>query len=311
MLTLIKIRLIQIKHEAKDTGTYLVLVIGTICFLVFTSYKIYLQTSYAYYLTGILLLICLSIQLNRKDKRFVYNHVKNPFLEIYAEYIAVVFPFLVTSLFTKNWLCFPILIISLLPLPLIKIYFIQKTYFKNLSILLPSTIFEWISGFRKSFTLIIPLYILAISISWFRILPLFLLWLITISIQSFYYECESIQILRERNYSSKQLINRKLISHSKYLLFFYTPILVVNTSFHNDQWFVNLLFILIQITLLCLAICIKYSNYKPAQSSFSNNIVISIISISSIIPYLLPIPLLMTIKYYQKAKCNLKTYLHA
>jgi hypothetical protein len=129
-------------------------------------------------------------------------------------------------------------------------------------------------------------------------------------IAEFYKEFEPIQILREGNYSSNQFLRQKLYRHSKSLLIIYVPVLLINTIFNFEYWAVNLLFIPVQLSLLCLAICLKYSAYQPAKSSAGNSIIFAFVSLGSVIPFLLPVPLVMALIYYGKAKNNLNNYLN-
>ncbi len=310
MTTLINLRLIQIKRELKEAGLRSFVILGILLYLIYYSFIVYQKSLDAFLLIGFLFLFCLSLQASRKDKFFLYNHIDNPHLEIFSEYFILTLPFTILSLFTSNWFCFPILIAFLYIIPFLKYTLKQKTYLRKISLIIPVQNFELISGFRKSFLFLIPLYILAIGFCWFRILPLFLLWLISVTIASFYSECEPLHILKEGNTSSKKFLKQKLYQNSKCVLFFYFPILFVNTIYNLDFWIVNLLFIPIQLSLLCLAICFKYSLYRPNKNIGGGNIVLSFVSLSSLVPYLLPIPFIMALDYYGKAKKNLNNYFH-
>lgn len=309
-MTLLNIRLIQIKRELSDVGPGIFLILGVSCFLIYGSYTIYQKTPDAYFLTTALFCVCLSLQAKRKDKSFVYTHIDNPRRKIYIEYLLLTFPFAVSSLFTKNWLCYPLLVVALIFVPSLKYTLNQKTYFKNISSIISPSNFEWISGFRKSFLYLIPLYVVALGFCWFRILPLLLLWFITVTIASFYKECEPIQILKEGNLSSKMFLRKKNFQPAKSMVFLYAPILIINTLFNFDYWFVNLLFLSSQIALVCFAVCLKYSNYQPNKNFIANNIMLAFVSLGSLVPYLMPIPILMTLEHYTKAKNNLKNYLN-
>jgi hypothetical protein len=164
--------------------------------------------------------------------------------------------------------------------------------------------------FPKIVWILNSFYILALGLSWFRILPLLLLWFITVSIASFYIECEPLHILKEGNFSSKRLLNYKLMRHSKYVILLYSPVLVINTIFNPEYWVLNLLFIPIQLSLLCYSICLKYATYEPNKKPIGNSIILSLVSLGTIIPYFLPIPLLMAVFTYGKANKNLNNYLN-
>jgi len=308
-MILIKIRLLQIFREARAAGIYSIPVAATFIFLVYYFAEIYKIEKGAWILITLIFITCLSIQLSRSDKLFVFTHINNSYFEIYTEYVALSLPFSITSLLTDQWFCYPVLLFSLLPVPMIRFNVKRTTMLRNISFIIPPSDFEWISGFRKSFVLLVPIYFLALAFSWFRILPLFLLWFFTISILPFYNECESMHILREGNLSPEKFLKNKISRHFRYLLLLSAPVLIVNTIFNFDDWLVNFVFIPVQLSLIVFAISLKYAFYRPNQKFISKNILLSFISISSVIPYFLPLPVIMSVIYYRKAKNNLSNYL--
>jgi len=310
MAILLYIRLIQAKRELNSAGFGVLIIFGILSYLIYAAYTFFLKSPDAYYLTAFLFLICVALQSYRNDKQFVYVHIRKPHFEMYLEYLAFTLVFSISSLFTDNWICFPVLLAALLLIPFLKFTVKQKTYFTTISTVIQAYDFEWISGFRKSFGILIPLYLLAIGFSWFRILPLLILWFITLIIASFYTECEPLHILKEGDPSSSKLLKSKLIRMMKYTFILYMPVLVVNTIFNPEYWILNLLFIPLQMSLVGYSICLKYSSYEPNKNAIGNNVILSIVSLGSIIPYFLPIPLLMTVFTYGKAKKNLNIYLN-
>jgi hypothetical protein len=310
MAILLHIRLIQVKRELNSAGLGALIVFGLVSYVIYAAYTVFLKTPGAYYLTTFLFGICVSFQSYRNDKQFVYIHIRKPHFEMYTEYLAFSFIFSAGSLFTDNWICFPVLAVALFLIPYLKFTIKQKTYFAAISSVIPASDFEWISGFRKSFGILIPLYLLAIGLSWFRILPLFILWFITVSIASFFTECEPLHILKEGDPSPSELLKRKLTRMAKYIITLYIPVLVINTIFNPEYWILNLLFIPLQMSLVGYSVCLKYSSFEPGKNAIGNNIVLSLVSLGSLIPYFLPIPLLMALFTYGKAKKNLTSYLN-
>jgi hypothetical protein len=310
MAILLNIRLIQAKRELNSAGIGALIVLGLLVYLIYAAYTVFLKSPDAYYLTALLFGICVTFQSYRNDKQFVYIHIRKPHFEMYTEYLAFSFIFSAGSLFTDNWICFPVLAAALFLIPYLKFTVKQKTYFRTISSVIPASDFEWISGFRRSFGILIPLYLLAIGLSWFRILPLFILWFMTVTMASFYTECEPLHILKEGDLSSTKLLKRKLTRMMIYISILYIPVLVVNTIFNPEYWILNLLFIPLQMSLVGYSVCLKYSSYEPGKNAIGNNVVLSLVSLGSLIPYFLPIPLLMTLFTYGKAKKNLTNYLN-
>lgn len=306
--TLLYIRKRQAINEIKQLKAYSVIFFAILFSLSYYSFQLYHDKSFAYIITLTLVFICFGFQSVRKDKEFLFLHSENYHLNLYLEYSLLTFPFIVTSLFTPQWYCFPVLQIFLFFIPYNKFTIKEKTFFKNISEIIPVTNFEWISGFRKSFTSITIIYLLALGFSWLKILPLFLLWFLTLTIISFYNECESLAMLREKDRSAGNFLNKKLLTHIRYLMMLYFPVLIINTVFNSTFLALNILFMLSQAALLFFAICYKYSNYKPNQLLYVNNIVVTLVSLSAIIPVLLPLPVIMSVHYYFKANNNLNKY---
>lgn len=257
-----------------------------------------------------LLTICLYLQSVRKDRLFVFTHIENPHLEIWIEYLAWTFPFAISSLFNKYWFFYLLLMAGLYVITYLNYSIRQKTWLGNISILIPATNFEWISGIRKNMVYTIPLYLVAIGFGWFSYLSLFILWLLTIIITTFYSECEPLQILKEGNNSPKLLLGKKMIKHGTCLIILYAPVLMLNTLVNPENWLVNFLFVVVQISLLCFSIGFKYTMYEPNKPSTGGEVIQGLTAIGSVIPFLVPVPVIMAFRYYYKAIRNLNNYLH-
>lgn len=308
--TLLNIRRRQILQEIKSLGLYLFLIIVIIIYIIIISYKQFEKGQNSIFIIVALTLICLSLQVTRKDKTFIYKHADQPHLQIFSEYLALTFPIAITSIFTSAWYCYPLLLLSLFLIPYLSFTVRKVTAFKNITSVIPASNFEWISGFRKIYPVFIGFYLLALATCKVRVLPLLILWFITVIILSFYSEGEPIEILRESGKVPKLLLFNKLILNYKCLVILYTPILLLNSLFNPDFIIINVLFIIIQISLITFAIFLKYSSYVPNKSQKGNSILISVIAFTGALPYFLPIPLILSVIYYFKAKSNLNHYLN-
>lgn len=310
-LSLLNIRFLQIKRALKDGGIGSILLPFFILGLSYVSYKAYQNQIYGTLLFSLLVIICLSLQVVRKDKSFAQMQLPQWHFQMFMEYVMLTLPFSATALFSNYFYYFPLYLILLWFVPYLKYKPVQKTIFKSISKLFPSAFaIEWISGFRKSFLTLIPLYAIAVGACWVRILPLFMLWLITTVILSFYTESEPTIILRANHTSAKQFLNEKIKKHGLYIACFYAPVLIVNSFFNPDFVSINLLFLLIQITLVIFGVSLKYSSYVPNQINQAANTTFSIVSIGSIIPFMLPLPIIFALVYYKKALQNLTYYFH-
>lgn len=308
--TLLYIRWRQFNREAKGLGLYLFVFAAIAAVLSFVAYSQFKNNSNAWYIMALLCVICLGIQFNRKDKEFIYKQLDKPYLQIFSEYLVFCLPFSFSSIFTQNWFYFPLLLLLLASIPFLNFQFKHRAVFKNLSSIIPASNYEWISGFRKNYFSAICLYFIALSFCWVRILPLFLLWFLTITIASFFQENEPVHILREGNKTARKFLSDKIKTSIRYILILYSLPVIINAIFVNEFLTLTLLFIPAQIALICFAISLKYATYKPSTNILGNSVAFSIIALLSAVPYFLPIPLILAVVYFYKAEKNLKQYLH-
>jgi hypothetical protein len=117
-------------------------------------------------------------------------------------------------------------------------------------------------------------------------------------------------MLREGDKLPGKYLRDKLKINITYIIILYTPLLIINTIFNNEFLFINILFVVTQIFLLCFTICFKYSSYRPTKNLIGNSIAIAIISFCSALPYFFPIPAIFSFFYFDKAKKNLNQYLN-
>jgi hypothetical protein len=306
---LIKVRLHQLRRQLDELGIgYTFILLALSGALIFYVYLAYTQKEKSFSIFIVLVLTLLSIQISRRDKDFVFNQLDHPVQNIFGEYFIFTLPVTIPSLFTSHWFYFPLIILSSYFIANIKTNLKQRTVFPQLSKILSSQNFEWLSGIRKNYIGFFIFLLLAYITCWIRILPLVFLWLITTAVASFYQECESLQILFAPSVSPKNLLKKKILKSIKFLAMMFIPILILNSIFNPEFILINIIFLLIQITILIFAILLKYTTYTPNENLKGNTVVLSMVSIGSLIPFLFPIPLIMCFRNYSKAIKNLNFY---
>jgi hypothetical protein len=85
--------------------------------------------------------------------------------------------------------------------------------------------------------------------------------------------------------------------------------LIVNSVFHPDIWWINPLFLIVQILTLSLSILYKYATYQPKAYFNTNSPVLIIAGLCIVLPFLIPLILFFNLRYYPKAIKNLNHYL--
>ena len=308
---LVQIRFIQLKREAAALGIiYSMLLFLIFIFGAFIFFSLFATMKTAIMACAAFSLLLFSVHAMRMDKRFVNMHLAKPYQLMVAEYLVFTLPFTLPVLLSHCWYLFFVLIIIISITPLSGISVKQHT-----ALLFPARIisinnFEWISGFRKNYLAYTIIYLLAFAFGWVKIFPLFLIWLLTASASSFYIECEPLQVLLAHQQNAAAFLKKKMIAHSRILLLFILPVALINFIFNPGYWWVILLLLTVQLAILNFAILFKYSVYEPSQKINANAVINSIVAISGLIPFLLPLPLLMCFRNYFIAKRNLQNYLH-
>ena len=309
--TLLQIRTIQIKRELQKLGILYkaILLLFLIC-AVFCTFSLYKQAETAIYTSLALIISIMSLHFSRPDKAFILKHIENPYLEILSEYIIFTIPFTILCLFTRQWYYYPITIMAFAIIVPIQFSIKQKTAIPTLSKLIPAYNFEWIGGVRKNYIFLTLCVLLALGTSWLKLFPLIPLWLFTCITIAFYQECEPLYILFAHSRTSKHFLATKIKRHCAMLITVLLPILIINSYFNPEMAWINLIFLIVELSLLVFAILLKYSTYSPNDKLSGNNILISFACVGTLIPFLLPIPLIMSIRNYGRAVNNLNSYFY-
>lgn len=316
--TLIKIRFLQLKREIKLLGLlYNILILIVLALSVYQVFKLndnYYLSLYTFASNiGILFLA----QITRRDRNFIFLHLKNPQKSIFTEYVILSFILSGFLLFSRYWYFFLLIILFSYAISFAKYSFRKKTKLGFLGKIISPKNFEWLSGIRKYKYSFGILYALSLSVSPFVFLPLLVLWILTVQIISFYEECEPLHFLFADNCNPARFLKKKIINHSFLLLCLYFPVLVINSIFNPNLIIFNFVFFIVQLTVLALTVFFKYKIYFPREIIPGNTIYLVVIQVCTVlpfvigsIPFLLPLPLFLCFKYYFSAKQNLKLFLY-
>lgn len=304
---LVRLRYCQAQKMIYELGNYAIFLFLLLILGIAFTYYVHRDEDGSQKLFMLLGLLVLVVHQSRKDKEFVLKHISNPYIEMMLEYLILVSPFLVFGIYFLRWESILLLLIFICIIPYINVVTKQEKYSAVIKII-PAGLFEWKSGVRRVFWPFVLLYIAAVASSWFKILPLILMWLLTTLMMSFYDENESLLILGEYETNHIAFIKKKIVSHVKLLLILYGPLLIVNVLFNPDYLLIVLLFLAAQITLLVFAITTKYKNYVPNTRLFNNSNFTALMALFGALPGFFLMPLVLTLFNYKKAIANLKPY---
>jgi hypothetical protein len=183
-----------------------------------------------------------------------------------------------------------------------------KTPVPQLAKLIKPADFEWLGGVRKNYIAIALLILLAAAFCWLRVVPLIFLFLLTSVVLPFYQECESLQVLYAGSTNARKLLHKKLRDHSLRLSLLIVPVIIINSLVNPELLLINIGFWIVQLVLLAFAILLKYATYRPGYRNTGNSILIAFASLGCLLPFLLPVPLIMSCMNYPKAIKKIQFY---
>lgn len=246
---------------------------------------------------GILLLY---IHNGRKDKAFLASHFEHVEKVYSVEYAAILLPFFIMAALHLNLYLLIGMLLLLYIIP--HIHFSEHTFQGNAVInYVPSKLFEWKAGLRKTRRVPLFIYILAYLSVLVKFLPMFVLFICSTSLASFYDENEDALILEQYGSNAKQIFLNKLILHTKYLILAYAPVMGLSSVIYPDISGYNVLFLLNQIILLAFIITVKYKHYIPSYNPIQNSNFTATFLLLSALPGFFFIPLIYILVYYKKA----------
>lgn len=171
---------------------------------------------------------------------------------------------------------------------------------------LPSKQFEWLSGVRKQWLILVPIYLAGILLSGYIPGPLLSISFILLIALGFYDELESRMML-ESALRSRFLL-KKWGEHYRLFCLLLLPQIALFLIFHFQYWYL-LLFILANAgILLGCAIFYKYSAYLPGRRSSNSQTPVSLLSLTLIIPFLAPLSLIALFILHRKARRRLQYF---
>lgn len=328
--TILKIRFHQLYRNFLDFGIY-----RFTFFLVFLATVLYVSFHIISNQNNNLVVLVFTgfgittLHLSRKDKHFIRTITSKDYLIYWLEYLFLALPILSVWLFRLNWQAFATLFFLCLLIPLLLRRTSQYStgYFLNLLInplraknslninfripFINPLAFEWISGFRSTIIVLAPTYLIILGFSFKPIVAPVGAILLTLIISGFYFNGESREFIEIYANSAKQFLRRKITMAISHLLFFLSPIILINLIFQHTTWIYILASLIVSSGILIIAILIKYSLFAENTNLNKNSTIATITIIGLLIPILWPLPIIMSIIHYRKAKNKLTPYFNA
>lgn len=257
-------------------------------------------------------LVLLGIHRSRRDLRFMQHLIRRPQWLWAGEYVVFSLPFAILILSVGNWqaaILWWLFCVAVPWLPVRPSAIRQQVFWGRV---IPAGLYEWIAGMRKFGVLVLLFYVAALVSAFFvPYAALLLFWLVLATLGGFYQECEPRQLLLAAELPARQYIHGKIRSHIPAAWVLGAPVYVVYGSLHAEHGWVVLLFFVPASVMHLFFILNKYATYRPNLKNSGNSLLQSLVVLSVVIPFLLPLPLILCFRDYGRAVRNLDFYITA
>ena len=133
--------------------------------------------------------------------------------------------------------------------------------------------------------------------------------MITFVMSVFYTDGESLSILNADLLAPKEFLKKKIFVHCKYTSIGLLPVLLVYFVQHPADWYFIPIAWCVYMVNIVYFITLKYALYRPDKKLVAETVWTAILFVSTLIPFLFPMPFLIAHRNYSLAKINLKSYL--
>lgn len=301
-MQLIKLRFFQIK---RDLGLWFILIAVTGFY--FASLIPAEEKNYVIGINAAFLFILLNHHTNRNDFNFLKHYIHSYRWQIIINYNLLALPLSAGMAFGTSSIS-PFLLHILVSLTGLLEFTVKGAKLRFISRFVPPAHFEWISGLRRNFFILIVLFALALILSPVKLFGIAALFLLNLTFIGFFHSYEPLMMLNPENKDIKSFLRQKVNFFISVIAITNIPLLVINSLFNTDVIAFDFFFFLSFILLGATAIYIKYANYYPnGEQGF--NIDSLILTASVLLPYLLPLSIIIYFNSRKKAIANLTVYL--
>jgi len=306
----VKIRLKQIYRGLIGIGLIrIIFLIGLIGFILAFLFTQTSKNPNSSYVAGIAAFIVFWVHTKRQDKTFLQTNFDNYKLICFVEYLILTSVVTALMIFHFQW----IPLITLLPVLYLITQFDLETRQYNLNTrlqrLIPSECFEWKGGVRQTFLILIPLWMIGLCTSFFiGSVPVVLL-IFGIVPFSFYEKGEPYQMILAYEMGTDRFLIHKIKMLISLFSIITVPLIAAFLVFHYESWYIPIAEYFIFVSLYIYLILTKYAFYTPNRKSAAAGIFGAIGALCGIIPILMPVVWMLTLRFYFKSKENLKLYL--
>ena len=167
------------------------------------------------------------------------------------------------------------------------------------------------SFFRKAGLFVCCVLVLAAALCFAPAVSVVLVYLLVLfSSGAIYSQCESLTLLCLDGLPARQFLCRKIWRQIRFWAVPVLPVLALYAVFNWETAYYALVPVVLCPLQITASVCAKYRSYVPNQP-FGGTTMQAIGMLGFIVPFLLPVSLILTAVYYSDAVRHLKTFLYA
>jgi hypothetical protein len=250
------------------------------------------------------------IHQSRSDLRFMEHLSRRPQWLWVGEYLVFSLPFALLLLSVGNWQATLLWWLCCLAVPFTPVRRAQVWQQVFWGRLLPGGMYEWIAGMRK-FGVLMSIFYIAAFVSAFFVpfAALFFFWFVLSFLAGFYQECEPRQLLLAPELPARRFLHGKIRSHIPAAWVLGAPVYAAYGLVHPEHGWILLAFCTLATIMHLYFILNKYATYSPNRKTGGNSVLQSLVTLSVVIPFLLPLPLILCFRDYGRAIRNLHFFI--
>jgi hypothetical protein len=284
---------------------------GLAVFLFYIVFKQLGIDSNHYLITTGFVLLIMSVHIQRADKEFLRIIETHPLKIYYPEYLLLSLPLLTGLVWYGLWSDILIILGSILATGFINYTPRLNNRNDKLLRLIPGKSFEWKSGIRKNYIIIIFILTAGIAGNFFftASVPVTMI-ILCLLVVNFYQtgEPETFIILYEKG------AKRFLFGKTGELIMQFTlavvPALILFILFYPEFWFVPAIELILIYFVFIYTVFLKYAFYTPNEKLVANQTLSAIGVMSLLLPFMLPVTIILSVRFYYKSLSNLEPYLY-
>ena len=310
--SILKIRAKQLVRQLEGIGIFRFLfLVGLAGFLFYILFKQLGLASNHYYITAGYGLLILSIHLQRSDKQFlkiVTTHTQKVY---YSEYLVLSIPLILGIVYYRLWIDLLLLFLMILITGFIDFTPRATNRHNRFIRLIPDDSYEWKSGVRKGFVGIIFILIAGIGGNFFfeAAIPIAIL-VLSLLVINFYQTGEPEIFLIIKETGVKQFLKEKIVEFIIQFTLLVSPLVLLFILFYPGFWFIPFVELLMIYFVFIYVVLLKYAFYIPNEKLIASQTLSAIGALSLLLPFMLPVTWLLSVRFYYKSLSNLKPFLY-